>query len=54
VIQPPSPTGNFSFSTLFTNSQALPGIGSALSSFTGNALARYLLGQVQTFSIDIQ
>ena len=54
VIQPPSPTGNFSFSTLFTNSQAIPTIGSALSSFTGNALASFLLGQVQTFSIDIQ
>ena len=54
VIQPPSPTGNFSFSTLFTNSQAIPAIGSALSSFTGNALASFLLGQVQTFSIDIQ
>jgi len=54
VIQPPSPTGNFSFSTLFTNSQALPTIGTALSSFSGNALASFLLGQVQIFSIDIQ
>ncbi len=54
VIQPPSPTGNFSFNSLFTNSQAIPVIGSALSSFTGNALASFLLGQVQTFSIDIQ
>jgi len=54
VIQPPSPTGNFSFSTLFTNSQAVPTIGSALSSFSGNSLASFLLGQVQTFSVDIQ
>jgi outer membrane receptor protein involved in Fe transport len=54
VIQPPSPTGLFSFSTQFTNSQALPTIGSALSSFSGNSLASFLLGQVQTFSIDIQ
>src|SRR6267143_1084855 len=54
VIQPPSPTGNFTFSTLFTNSQALPTIGTALSSFTGNALASFLLGQVQTVSIDVQ
>jgi hypothetical protein len=54
VIQPPSPTGSFSFNTLFTNSQAIPTIGSALSSFTGNALASFLLGQVQNFSIDIQ
>lgn len=54
VIQPASPTGNFSFSTLFTNSQAIPTIGSALSGFTGNSVASFLLGQVQTFSIDIQ
>ena len=54
VIQPPSPTGNFTFSTLFTNSQAVPTIGSALASFTGNSLASFLLGQVQNFSIDIQ
>jgi hypothetical protein len=54
VIQPPSPTGNFSFSSLFTNSQALPGFGSALASFTGNSLASFVLGQVQTFSIDLQ
>ncbi|HLM24209.1 MAG TPA: TonB-dependent receptor, partial [Pyrinomonadaceae bacterium] len=54
VIQPPSPTGSFSFNTLFTNSQAIPSVGSALSSFTGNALASFLLGQVQNFSIDIQ
>jgi hypothetical protein len=39
---------------LFTNSQAIPTIGTALSSFSGNALASFLLGQVQTFSIDIQ
>ena len=54
IIQPPSPTGTFSFNTLFTNSQAIPTIGSPLSTFTGNALASFLLGQVQTFSIDIQ
>ena len=54
VIQPPSPTGTFNFNTLFTNSQAIPTIGTALSSLTGNALASFLLGQVQTFSIDIQ
>lgn len=54
VIQPPSPTGQFAFSTLFTNSQGVPGVGTALSSFTGNALASFLLGQVQTFSIDLQ
>jgi hypothetical protein len=46
VIQPPSPTGSFSFSTLFTN---LPG-----ATNTGNSLASFLLGQVQSFSIDLQ
>lgn len=54
VIQPPSPTGTFSFNTLFTNSQAIPVIGSQAASFTGNALASFLLGQVQNFSIDVQ
>ena len=54
VIQPPSPTGIFSFNSLFTNSQPIPTIGTALSSFTGNALASFLVGQVQTFSIDVQ
>jgi hypothetical protein len=46
VIQPPSPTGLFSFSSLFTD---LPGITG-----TGFPLASFLLGQVQTFSIDLQ
>jgi hypothetical protein len=46
VIQPPSPTGNFRFSTLFTD---LPG-----TTGTGNPFASFLLGQVQTFSIDLQ
>ncbi len=46
IIQPPSPTGIFQFSTLFTD---LPG-----TTGTGNSLASFLLGQVQTFSIDLQ
>jgi hypothetical protein len=46
VIQPPSPTGQFSFSTLFTD---LPG-----SSNTGNPFASFLLGQVDRFQIDLQ
>lgn len=48
AVQPPNPTGNFGFSTLFTNQ------GGAASSSTGNALASFLLGQVNTFSIDLQ
>jgi hypothetical protein len=46
IIQPPQPTGVFNFSTLFTD---LPGVAG-----TGNALASFLLGQVNTFSIDLQ
>ena len=46
VIQPSSPTGTFTFSTLFTN---LNGVAN-----TGNPLASFLLGQVQLFSIDLQ
>jgi hypothetical protein len=46
VLQPPSPTGSFTFSTLFTNLNGVTG--------TGNSLASFLLGQVQQFSIDIQ
>jgi hypothetical protein len=46
IIQPPQPAGVFNFSTLFTD---LPGV-----SGTGNALASFLLGQVNTFSIDLQ
>jgi hypothetical protein len=46
VIQPPSPTGSFTFSNLFTD---LPGMAN-----TGTPLASFLLGQVQSFSIDLQ
>jgi hypothetical protein len=46
IIQPPSPTGSFQFSNLFTD---LPG-----TTGTGLSLASFLLGQVQTFSIDLQ
>ena len=46
VVQPPSPTGLFSFSTVGSD---LPGVAN-----TGNAFASFLLGQVQTFSIDLQ
>ncbi len=46
VIQPPSPTGTFQFSELFTDRPGVTGTGSPLASF--------LLGQVQSFSIDLQ
>ena len=46
VMQPPSPTGSFTFSNLFTD---LPGTAN-----TGTPFASFLLGQVQQFSIDLQ
>lgn len=46
VFQPPSPTGLFTFSTLFTNNPA--------TNTGGFPLASFLLGQVERFSIDLQ
>jgi hypothetical protein len=46
VIQPPSPTGSFTFSALGTD---LPNVAN-----TGSPLASFLLGQVQLFTIDLQ
>jgi hypothetical protein len=46
VVQPPSPTGQFTFTNLFSDQ---PGVAN-----TGTPLASFLLGQVQTFSIDLQ
>jgi hypothetical protein len=46
VIQPPSPTGFFTFNQLGSD---LPGTAN-----TGAPLASFLLGQVQNFSIDVQ
>jgi hypothetical protein len=46
VIQPPSPTGSFTFNALGSD---LPGAAN-----TGSPLASFLLGQVQTFSVDLQ
>ncbi|MEQ1948157.1 MAG: TonB-dependent receptor [Bryobacteraceae bacterium] len=51
VLQPPSPTGNFQFSDIFTAN--LSGAGTPISN-TGNAFASFLLGQVTKFSIDAQ
>ncbi len=46
VIQPPSPTGSFTFNALGSNQPA--------ATNTGTPLASFLLGQVQSFSIDLQ
>ena len=50
AIQPPNPTGSFAFSTLFTNQPA----NGTVAASGGNALASFALGQVNTFSIDLQ
>ena len=54
VVQPPSPTGNYTFSNVLSNSQGATGAPSGLASVTGNALASFLLGQVQNFTLDLQ
>jgi hypothetical protein len=46
VMQPPSPTGSFTFNQLGSDQ---PGVAN-----TGTPLASFLLGQVQSFSIDLQ
>jgi outer membrane receptor protein involved in Fe transport len=46
VIQPPSPTGSFTFNAIGSD---LPGVAN-----TGTPIASFLLGQVQLFSIDLQ
>ena len=52
AIAPPNPTGSFAFTTTGTNvTTAAP---STAASTGGNALASFLLGQVDTFSIDLQ
>jgi hypothetical protein len=49
VLQPPNPTGNFQFPTLFTGALAANGAVTGGSSF-----ASFLLGQVGQFSLDAQ
>jgi hypothetical protein len=46
VLNPPNPTGAFAFTTTGTNSPSVAG--------SGNAFASLLLGQVNSFTIDIQ
>ena len=48
AISPPSPTGSFAFTTTGTNN------GSTGIAAGGNSFASFLLGQVDTFSIDLQ
>jgi len=51
VLQPPSPTGNFQFSNIFTAGLSATGTPTAN---TGSSFASFLLGQVTRFSIDAQ
>jgi hypothetical protein len=51
VLQPPSPTGNFQFNNLL--SSGLTATGAPITN-TGHSVASFLLGQVQSFSIDAQ
>ncbi len=46
TVSPPNPTGSFSFTTTGTNQQGVTG--------SGNSFASFLLGQVDTFQIDLQ
>lgn len=46
AVSPPNPTGSFAFTTTGTNQQGLTN--------SGNAFASFLLGQVDTFQIDLQ
>ena len=53
AIAPPNPTGSFAFTTTGTDQQGYtPPTGDTRSN--GNALASFLLGQVDTFAIDLQ
>ena len=54
VLQPPSPTGQFTFNQILTNSTGATGAPTSAASLTGNAVASFLLGQVQNFAIDLQ
>lgn len=51
VLQPPSPTGNFQFTNIFTAGLSASG---AVMANTGNSFASFLLGQVGRFSLDAQ
>ncbi len=51
AVSPPNPTGSFAFTTTGTDSQ---GTGATASATGGNSFASFLLGQVDTFSIDLQ
>jgi hypothetical protein len=51
-IAPPNPTGSFAFTTTGTDDQATS--GGVTTTTAGNSFASFLLGQVDTFQIDLQ
>jgi len=53
AVAPANPTGSFAFTTTGTNQQGLT-LPTTDPRANGNALASFLLGQVDTFSIDLQ
>ena len=53
AIAPPNPTGSFAFTTTGSNQQGL-NLAPGDRRSNGSALASFLLGQVDTFSIDLQ
>jgi Carboxypeptidase regulatory-like domain len=50
AVSPPNPTGSFAFTTTGTDTQTTTGT----TTTGGNAIASFLLGQVDTFTIDLQ
>ncbi len=52
AISPPNPTGSFAFTVTGTDTQVVSGTSTAATG--GNSFASFLLGQVDTFSIDLQ
>ena len=50
AVSPPNPQGSFAFTTTGTDTQTAAGS----TTTGGNAIASFLLGQVDTFSIDLQ
>ncbi len=53
AVSPPNPTGSFAFTTTGTDVQTTSATGTT-TTIGGNSLASFLLGQVDTFSIDLQ
>ena len=52
AVAPPNPTGSFAFTTTGTNSQSATTPTAVTAG--GNSFASFLLGQVDTFNIDLQ